>query len=353
MTGEPLLANLPWPVKKAAVLRASRIGDFLCGIPALRALRAALPEAEISLITLPMFAGLTQRLPYVDRFIAFPGYPGIASQLFNAANTVQFFNNMLAESFDLAVQLHGTGLYSNPFTLLLGAQRTAGFIRPGDRPDLLDASLPFPARGHEIDRLLALTNFLGAPSQGRETEFPLTGADHDAAEQLLAGYPTPWIGLHPAAHSRTRRWPAGRFAELGRALLQRYGGTLVFVAGPGEEQTAAEIAAQVGPGCLNLAGKTGLNELGAVIARLALLVTNDSGPAHLAYALSTPAVVIWGGEDLERYGPPAAGPFRVVIHPVDCRPCADENCPIDFLCLEKIQAGEVLKACAQVIRNQA
>ena len=119
--GDPLapglLARLPAPPRKVALLRASRIGDFLCATPAFRALRAALPGAQITMITLPLLQGLVARSPRLDRYVAFPGFPGIAEQFFDARRTLAFFAAMQAERFDLAIQMQGSGVYSNPFTL--------------------------------------------------------------------------------------------------------------------------------------------------------------------------------------------------------------------------------------------
>src|SRR5438874_6523622 len=107
---------------RIAVLRASRLGDLLCTVPALRALRAALPDAEIDLVTLPILGELAERLSYIDRFVPFPGHPGIAEQLFEPAKTLRFFEQAQARRYDLAVQLQGSGAYSNPFILMMGAR---------------------------------------------------------------------------------------------------------------------------------------------------------------------------------------------------------------------------------------
>ena len=127
-----LLNELARPPEKIVILRASRIGDFINGSPAFRALRGAFPGAKIDLITLPMLEGLAQRLGCFDEIIPFPGYPGLAEQFFDPARALAFFQEMQAEQFDLAIQMQGSGVYSNPFTLMLGARRTAGFVRPGD-----------------------------------------------------------------------------------------------------------------------------------------------------------------------------------------------------------------------------
>src|SRR6185312_16461550 len=102
----------------------------------------ALPDAEITMITLPMLHELVQRSPHLDRFVAFPGFPGIAEQFFDAKRTTDFLSEMQAERFDLAIQMQGSGVHSNPFTLLLGSRATAGFIRRSDTAGRLDAALP-------------------------------------------------------------------------------------------------------------------------------------------------------------------------------------------------------------------
>lgn len=347
-----LLSRLPEAPRKVAVLRASRIGDFLCATPALRALRVALPEAEITMITLPLLRDLAVRSPHLDRFVAFPGFPGIAEQLFDARRTIDCIQAMQAERFDLAIQMQGSGVYSNPFTLLLGATVTAGFVRSADDVGRLDAALPYPQHGHEVRRVLALTDFLGAPSQGEDCEFPLWPADHKAASSLLADAPGPLIGIHTAARDETRRWPLERFAAVSAELLRRHSGTLVIL-GEQEEHAAGDfIAQQAGEHVLNLAGHTPLATLGAIIARLSVLITNDSGPAHIAYALGTPTVTIFGSADPQAYAPLREGPFRALIYPVPCRPCGYATCPIGYPCLKGVTAAQVVHAADELMAGR-
>jgi ADP-heptose:LPS heptosyltransferase len=291
-------------VRRVAVVRPGRIGDFLCATPALRALRAALPRAEITLVGLPLVAELVERSPDLDRFEPFPGWPGIAEQFFEARPAVGFLARMQERRFDLALQLYGSGVNANPFTLLLGARRTAGFVRPGEGPGRLDASLPLPDAGHEVDRVLALPLRLGAPLRGRETSFPLRAGDRAAAGRLLAGLRPPLIGLHAGARDEARRWPLDRWARTAGEVRRRMGGTVVILGGEGERGDAEALRAGLGPAAVSLAGQTTLPVLGAVLARLDLLLTTDSGPAHVAYALGTPGVTVFRrAADAERYGP--------------------------------------------------
>ncbi len=345
-----LLSRLPETPRKVVLLRASRIGDFLCATPAYRALRMSLPESEITMITLPILKELVLRSPHLDRFVAFPGYPGIAEQLFDAHRTICFFKEMLEEHFDLAIQMQGTGIYSNTFMLLLGSRTTAGFIRPEDTPGLLDAALPYPERVHEIEATLALTTFLGVPVQGKDTEFPLWTSDHEAARTLLSQAEPPFIGLHPGAREATRRWPLERFGEVAADLCRLHGGTVIAVGDEEDEEVEHVLAKGVGKHYLNIMGKTSLGTLGAVIERLSVLVTNDTGPAHIAYALDTPTVTIFGASDPNRYGPLQDGPFRVLATPAHCRPCGLARCPVGNACLEGVAVSQVIEAAEKIIQ---
>ena len=333
------------------MVRASRIGDVVCATPAFRALRAALPGARITLVGLPFARDLVARSPHLDAFEPFPGFPGIAEQWFDARRAARFFRRMQARRFDLALQMHGSGVYANPFTLMLGARVTAGFVRPGDGPGLLDAALPLPEGLPEVERPLALAAFLGAPPRGRRPEFPLWPEDHHVAASLLAGAPRPLVGVHPAGTEATKRWPPERFGAAAAALRAREGGTVVVLGGPGERPLADAVARAAGPPCLNLAGRTTLPVLGAVLARLAVLLTTDSGPAHVAYALGVPSVTVFGGTDPWRWAPPAGGPHAVLARPVPCRPCGYDECPVGYPCLAAVTVEEAVAAAEGVLRR--
>ena len=274
----------------------------------------------------------------------------MAEQFFEPRRTVQFLQQMQAEQFDLAIQMHGSGVYSNPFTLMLGARVTAGFVREGDSAGCLDAALPMPINRHEVQRVLALTTFLGASPQGEDTEFPLWAEDIATAQALLAHVQPPLIGLHPAAREATKRWASNRFAIAGTVLQQQYGGTVVILGGQEELPVTESITQKIGLSCLNLAGKTSLAVLGGVISQLSVLVTNDSGPAHIAYALGIPTVTLFGGTDPTVWGPLRHDRHRVLVHNVPCRPCDSGVCPVGYTCLENLTVEQVVEAVAAVMR---
>ena len=310
---------------KVLLLRASRIGDFVCATPAFRALRAAFAAAEITLAGQPFVAGLAARCPYIDRFEAFPGYPGIGEQFFTPDVTLRFFKEMQAREFDVAVQMHGSGVYSNPFLLMMGAKKNAGFARDREGGGL-DAPFRYEEHRHEVLRLLELVEFLGAPAQGEATEFALWPEDHEAAEEALRYLSHPLIGLHPGARDTRRRWPLARFAEAAKELHARVGGTVVAIGGEAERAACEAI------GAVNLAGLP-IPVMGAAIARMSLLVTNDSGPAHIAYALGTPTVTLFGGTSPEMWGPLDAARHAVIAGDLERLPASEVVARAErFLC---------------------
>ncbi|MFB2937855.1 glycosyltransferase family 9 protein [Aerosakkonemataceae cyanobacterium BLCC-F154] len=346
-----LLFRLPETPRKIAIVRASRIGDFVCATPAFRAIRKALPLAEISLIAMPFLAELVKRSPQIDRFIPFPGFLGMAEQFFDPRKVVQFYQEMQGEQFDLAIQMHGSGVYSNPFTLMLGAKTTAGFIRPGDPAGKLAAALPISATQNEVKKVLSLVRFLGIEPQGETTEFPLGIEDLKAAEMLITTAKKPLIGLHPGAREVTKRWAVENFIGVGKALQREFGGTVVLLGGEEEIPTAELIAENIGQETLNLAGKTSLPELGGILTKLALLITNDSGPAHIAYALSTPSITIFGGTDPQVWGPLNTEMHKILLHKVSCHPCDRATCSVGYLCLEGTTVTQVFDIAKALIQK--
>jgi ADP-heptose:LPS heptosyltransferase len=347
-----LLQRLPNPPRKIIVLRASRIGDFINSFPALQALKTHLPSSQLTVITLPMLFDIAKRCQFIDHVEAFPGYPGMADQLFDARQALSLFSKIQSESFDLAIQMQGSGVYSNPFILMLGAKFSAGFIRSGDAPGRLDAALPLPESGYEVDRMLALTTFLGAPPEGRIPQLLTGPADRAKSDAILAGRPPPYIGLHASARDLTRRWSLDRFTETVRRLQTQYAGTVVILGEERDRDAAGSAMEKNGIEYLNLAGQTSLDGLISVISRLSILITNDTGPAHIAYAVGTPAVVIFGAGDPSRNGPLLSGPFEILAHPVPCRPCEYIECPIGTICLENIQVEEVVNASEKLLRTK-
>ncbi|HEY8491696.1 MAG TPA: glycosyltransferase family 9 protein [Dehalococcoidia bacterium] len=288
-------------------------------MPALRSLRAGLPDAEIVLIGLPEAREFAARFDaYLDGFLPLPGVPGLPEQPPQPERIPAFLEAARRLRFDLAVQLHGSGAVTNPLTALLGARLTAGFHPPdGPCPDAR-RFLPYPAAGPEVRRLLRLTAFLGLPDRGEALEFPLREPDeralraHPAAASLRPGG---YVCVHPGGRGPARRWPPEHFAAVADGLAQR-GLRVVLTGTAAERGIARAVAGAMGTEPpLDLTGCTSLGALAALLAGARLLVCNDTGVSHLAAALRRPSVVVFTGSEPERWAPLDRDRHRALVRP--------------------------------------
>jgi ADP-heptose:LPS heptosyltransferase len=322
--------------QKVAVLRALALGDLLCAVPTLRALRHAWPNADISLIGLPWARAFVDRFPgYIDRFMEFPGWPGLPERQPLLAHIPNFLAAMQRERFDLAIQLHGSGTIVNSLVALFGARRTAGFYPPPYFcPDALTFA-PWPEQGLEIHRLLALIEFLGLPRVGDELGFPLADADHRRLELLLPPSGRPFVVVHPGASVAERRWPAERFAAVADGLAED-GFDIVLTGVAAEREIIERVAVKMSHDALDLSGQTDLGTLGALVARAALVICNDTGISHVAAALKTPSVVISTGDNPARWAP-----INGRLHRVLCRASGVAAEEVIQQALQLIEADEL------------
>ncbi|MCW3003945.1 MAG: hypothetical protein JWQ20_3243 [Conexibacter sp.] len=306
-------------VERIAVLRANALGDYMFCIPALDALRAAYPDADIALLACPWHARfLSDRPGPVDRVIVVPPSRGVREEPGrhdHPAELSEFFERMQAERFDLALQMHGGGRWSNPFVRRLGAGLTAGCRTEDAVP--LDRFIPYVYFQPEITRYLEIADLVGA---GPVTLTPeVTVMERDLAEAAPFLELSPFAVLHPGAGTPRRRWPPERFAVVGDALAAL--GICVIVTGTGGERPIVEavlreMRAPAVDGCdaLSLGGFAGL------LSRAEVVVSNDSGPLHLAAAVGAGTVgIFWIGNVIN------AGPLTRARH----RPVASfqATCP--------------------------
>jgi len=345
---------LEGPIERIVVFRALMLGDLLCAVPALRALRSGFPDASVTLVGLPWAAALVERLSCVDHFIAFPGHPGLPERACDVRALPAFLADVQDRHFDLAVQLHGSGPIVNPLVAAFGARHSAGFCNDAAwRPDE-DAHFyaPWPKRGHEILRLLALTDWLGLPRVGTELEFPVQAADREALRAIFpeSACPGSYTIVHAGAQLPSRRWPVERFAEVAGRLAER-GETVVLTGTADEAELVAALSAAIPYPVVNLAGRTTLWMLGALVENAARVVCNDTGLSHIAAALGTPSVVVSSGSDVERWGPLDRQRHRVLWQPMSCRPCSHVTCPIGHGCATAISVAEVMQALSTTSRD--
>lgn len=306
------------------VLRALQIGDLLVAVPALRALRRAFPDHRLVLATTGALAPIVERIGGVDLLLptADPTAPDPLAVPWLGSNPA------------VAVNLHGTGTQSHRALDALGPLRRIGFRCPDAGWEGPDWATVAAAHPHERERWCALL---------QESGIPADPADLHLDAPVRTG-PGPVL-VHPGAAFGSKRWPVDRFAAVAAAL----DGRVVITGSAAERDLAVAVARAAGlPDDRVLAGRTDLGALCDLVAGAALVVSGDTGIAHLASAYRTPSVVLFGPVDPAQWGPPADGPHVALARPAKRRGArfADDPDPA----LLAIGVEEVLAAAASVRR---
>ena len=310
-------------VRRIAVLRANALGDFIFTLPALEALRAAYPQAEIVLLAKKWHATFLQGRPGpVDRVVVVPPYPGVSEEpatpctprtqhsLECTAELEQFFEAMAQERFDLAIQIHGGGRYSNPFLLRLGARMNVGLKTPDAVP--LDRWVSYIYYQPEILRYLEVVSLVGAAPIVLESRISVIEEDLLEAQSVVPEKARPLVALHPGAGDPQRRWPTEKFAAVGDALSVR-GAQIVVIGTTEEKQLVEAVVTNMKAGAQNLCGRLSLGGLAGLLSRCRVLISNDSGPLHLAAAVGTATVGIYICFNLVTAGLPTRVQHRPVV----------------------------------------
>jgi ADP-heptose:LPS heptosyltransferase len=309
---DPLPAELLVPAGgRVCLFRAlPGIGDLLCSVPAMRAIRSARPDVSITLVTLPVMQAVAERFgAYLDEVLPFPGFPGLPDRRPDVPAIPAFLSGMHERRFDLAIQLHGIGDRTNDIVRLFGARRTAGFHPRGEPAPEPARYLPWQDREHEVRRWLRLVGHLGFPSEDTGLELPLAAdAGRQAGALLENAFGRPvrdrLIVVHPGASVAARRWPARAFATVVDRLVAE-GADVVLTGSAAERPLTALVHGLVAAPdhVVDVAGRTSLDALGGLLARADLLVANDTGVSHVATATGTPSLIVFTGSDPDRWAP--------------------------------------------------
>lgn len=340
-------------IKKIAVLRANALGDFIFALPALEALRQAYPKAEIVYLGLDWhYKFLKNRPSPVDRVIVVPD-GALVEGLKERPPMDFFFEDMVAEKFDLALQMHGGGRNSNPFLLRLEARITAGSRTP-DAP-LLDYWVPYIYFQNEYLRYLEIVSLVGAYPVRLEPKINLNPADLVESYEVVPETKKPLVVIHPGASDPTRHWPVKKFASVADTLARK--GYQVAVTGIEAERNLVEgvLEAMKEKG-LNLCGNLSLNGFTGLLSRCALVVANDTGPAHLAEAIGTPTVILYWISNLVNAGPITRATNRPLVSfqtscPVCGIDCTKDRCKHDFSLIDAITVEEVLEQAFDLLHS--
>jgi heptosyltransferase-2 len=328
------------------------VGDAVMTLPALGAIRKAMPESRIFLLAKPSVAAVYENNPNIDEIIPYDDrYRGIMGK-FRLASALRKGN------FSHAILLQNA-LDAAVIATLARIPRRSGYNRDG-RGLLLTNPIPYSGednRMHHVDYFLELVRRMGLDAKPSEPYIHLDIKERLRARELLSSLKRPVVGINPgAAYGSAKQWLPERFAQVARQALDKLGGSAVVFGSGAEVEIADEILALSGqPGggnIVSMAGKTSLRELVALISECDLLLTNDSGPMHIGYAVRTPLVAIFGSTDPTLTGPVGKG--SVVLRKfTDCGPCFERKCrEASLRCMEAITTDEVFEGLSKLLPTE-
>lgn len=333
------------------------IGDAVMTMPALRALRKGLPDTKISLLVKPWVASLFKNNPDIDEIILYEGrYNSLFGKLrlSSLLKSKGFCSSILFQNaFDAAL-----------IAFLAGIPERIGYSRYG-RGFLLTDAIPFNNDDRKIHHVYYYLNILKKAGMDTEYSIPyiyLSLEERVNARNILKNLKRPVIGINPGAtYGSTKRWHPERFAEVSKRIISELNGSVVIFGGKSEVGIAEEIHNLINlePGTWNLelknlAGKTTLRELSALISECDVLLTNDSGPMHIGYAVRTPVIAIFGSTEPALTGPLGRGNM-VIKKDIDCSPCFKKRCAKqEIVCMNAITSDEVFEVIKHSIpKNRA
>jgi len=329
--------------RRILFIKPSSLGDIVHALPTLAALRQHCPQAHIAWLVKRQWAELLERVEGLDRVWAVD--PGIAGWLSEVPR-------LRAERFDLAVDLQGL-LRSACMAQLAGCSVRVGFANGREGSTLFytqRVAVPTPEM-HAVDRYLLVADALGAARPATpQFRFRILPADREQVSAVLsragvrAG--SPWIAMNASARWPTKRWPVESFAAVADRLHQEGAGPVVLIGGPDDRADAQTVKTLVKTSSMiDVTGLTPLGLLPALLQSAAVLLTNDSGPMHVAAAVGTPVVALFGPTSATRTGPYGKN-HRVLTHQLPCSPCFSRRCrnPIERECLTGIAPVQVVEA---------
>lgn len=329
-------------VRKILIRSVNWLGDAVMTTPALSVVREHFSQAEITILANEMVSELFRHHPGIDHIITFRRkgkHRGVAGRLRLAAE-------LRSHRFDLAIILPNS-FDSAVVPWLARIPARMGKCSDG-RTLLLNGRYHFvktiPPR-HEVDYYLDLLGHFGITGNRTPLRLFVTDDEKKRAETYLEGYgiqPHDFVlGINPgASYGSAKRWYPERFAQVAGQLSETWRAKVMIFGGPGETAIAADIERDL-EGAVNVAGKTSVREMMALIKRCNFFITNDSGPMHVAAAFAVPLVAIFGSTDHTGTSPYSSNSV-VVRNDIDCAPCKLRECPTDHRCMTSVTAEAVV-----------
>jgi len=332
---------------KIIVRAPNWIGDAIMSLPVISDLHQNFPKAEIWIAATGWVKDLYLGYDYIKDIVSVPAKQGARDLKLTAERIKE-------QNFDIGLLLTNSYVSARLFHMARIPERW-GYNRDG-RYFLLTKKIPahkIDGKRHHVHYYLDLISRLGLKVNKPKLRLPLKKSELHNAKILLrsAGIAldNPIVMLNPGAfYGEAKQWPPSRFAVLAQMLHEKTNADIAIVGSPDERSLAEEISSQLHRKPALLTGKTSLRQLASIIQLASLFVSNDSGPMHLANALKTPVVAIFGPTDPRITGPFQA-PSAIVRKEAPCWPCLYRKCPYDHRCMLSIQPNDVFEACRKFL----
>jgi len=349
------------PNRPLLIVLIAGIGDLVMASKAMRAIRNGFPDRKIHLLTSTEAAPLARNYTFLDEVIPFPIRELRKKKSF-LVDIWRLLLNLRKTEFDVVVNLYQVSSITGAIKMgllfmMLRAGRKIGHDKNGFG---LFVDIKVPSNKYTSLHIVNAINEVavlagGKPDdKGIEVYWDKTCEDkwRSLCETGTKGERQLLVGINPGGDRANRRWDVANYAVVAGRIAEQYGARIILFGGPGEENIAESIQQRVKQEVVNLAGKLTLNELTYIISRLDLLITNDSGPMHIAAAVSTPQVAVFGPEDPQRLRPyTSPETYRIVSKTLDCRPCGTDECD-HVSCLRNITVEEVFEAAKTLLKAQ-
>ncbi len=325
------------------------VGDAVLAIPAMKAVRGHFPEAEITLMVRPWVSGLFSAAPFID-------HVWNEKKPSSVADWTRLMREIRRRGFDLAL-LFPNSFESALMMFLGGVPRRVGYATDARRWMLTTSIAPSSGTRHQVQYYLELTKMLSVNADRPSIEIQATSEERINARNLLSAEGVSndarFLVLNPgAAYGSAKRWHEERFAESADTLSVELNLYVALIGSESERAVAEQIRGRMQRPAAVLSGKTSLETLIGLLAESSLMITNDSGPMHIAAALGVPTVAVFGSTDEQVTGP--CGPrTRIVKHHVECSPCLLRECPIDHRCMNGVTVENVCNAARELLKIHA
>jgi heptosyltransferase-2 len=344
--------------QRLLVTKLVAVGDLVVCLPTLKALRKSFPKAHIAVLVTPRVSEIVEGCPYVDEII----YYDVFGQDRGPSGLVRVIRQLRRRKFDLVLELDHYYRITTLMSYLAGIPNRAGFDLPGQgRRNLYTIRIPYSVDKHEVEVFLEAASMIGADASEKElVEIWVPAEDREHVDRFLKGAGVTrqnmLVGIHPGTgpSALSRRWSPNKFAELADWLVTERGARVIITGSRAEVDLAEAIAVRMTTEPIVAAGKTNLKQFAEIARRCRLVISVDTGPLHVATAMGTKVIGLYGPNTPTKWGPYGDGHITI-YKALECSPCTRQylgqvsRCR-NPICMSAITVEDVKVAVLRLLR---